>query len=876
MLRRLNSRPLQILLLVSILALSGLVHGVNMFRFPYYENDEGVYLSQAWSFLTQGKLAPYTYWYDHSPAGWIFTSLWVFLTGGFFRFGFSLNSGRVFMLVLQLLSTFFVYQIAFRLTKSRFPGIIAALFFALSPLGVYFHRRLLLDNIMTFWFLWAYYLVLGSGRRLTHFIASAVSFGIAVLTKENAIFFIPGFLFTLLFNVHRHHQRFVIVKWFLIVALVVSTYFLYALLKGEMFATGTLLGGSSPHVSLLETLHYQLSRKGGSFFDLKSSFWTNFNLWINRDFIIIIFGFIANIALFYIAIFKRHKRYLALTLFGLSFWYFLIRGGIVIEFYIVPLLPILALCLGIYFFELSQTIHFFSRHFPRRLFLLVVMLAIIFGYFTYYQHNIFYGRQNAFYYFFQSNQTLAQIQAVDWIRQHVSLNSIIIIDNYGYLDFHAPDNPSGRVFPNAHWYWKVDLDPDIKNGILHNQPQSIDYIAKTPQMDGDLLMGSSPLTQTALNHASPVYEPSSDGWGVDIWSTRYPVKILNRSWESYKKDFILADGRVIDPNKGQSITSEGQSYALLRSVWLNDRSTFDTVWHWTKSNLLLPTNVFAWKWENNAVVDSGSAADADTDIAVSLLFAAKKWSDPAYLAAAQTIINGIWQEEVKDFQGQFYLVPGNWAKSKPDVIINPSYFFPSAYRIFSEVDPSHPWLNVVDSSYLSLFGCSGSKLNAASSVFLPPNWCQMTSDGKFIPATDPNLASTEYSYDAMRTMWRLALDARWYQDNRAKDYLALAADFFEKELSTQKKILVGYTHSGQPWENYESVIGYATAICSFADSNSSLSDSVYQHQIESKFYENTSDNTSYWEDPKNYYVQNWAWFGTALYSHSLPNLWQQP
>jgi hypothetical protein len=40
-----------------------------------------------------------------------------------------------------------------------------------------------------------------------------------------------------------------------------------------------------------------------------------------------------------------------------------------------------------------------------------------------------------------------------------------------------------------------------------------------------------------------------------------------------------------------------------------------------------------------------------------------------------------------------------------------------------------------------------------------------------------------------------------------------------------------------------------------------------------KFYVN--ENNSYWEDPKNYYVQNWAWFGTALYFNKLENLWNE-
>src|ERR1700733_13215182 len=76
-----------LLLLIFLLLVSGTAHAYNMFHFPYYENDEGTYMSQAWSLLKLGKLEPYTYWYDHAPAGWMFIALWTLVSGGFFTFG---------------------------------------------------------------------------------------------------------------------------------------------------------------------------------------------------------------------------------------------------------------------------------------------------------------------------------------------------------------------------------------------------------------------------------------------------------------------------------------------------------------------------------------------------------------------------------------------------------------------------------------------------------------------------------------------------------------------------------------------------------------------------------------------------------------------
>ncbi len=181
MLSYLKRHYLDLILLAVLLIIAGTAHAYNMFHFPYYENDEGAYLSYAWSFLTQGKLAPYTYWYDHSPAGWIFMAIWAKLSGGFFTFGPSVNSGRVFMLLLHLGTIGFLYYIVKRLTNSRLAVIIAVLIFALTPLGIYYQRRVLLDNIMIFWVFLSLALLYKTHLRLSAIALSAITFGIAVL-----------------------------------------------------------------------------------------------------------------------------------------------------------------------------------------------------------------------------------------------------------------------------------------------------------------------------------------------------------------------------------------------------------------------------------------------------------------------------------------------------------------------------------------------------------------------------------------------------------------------------------------------------------------------------------------------------------------------
>src|SRR5690242_14055748 len=87
-----NREAVWITLLLVVVAFA---RGYNAFHYPYYESDEGTYMSQAWAVLHLGELAPYTYWYDHAPGGWLQIAVWSLLTGGFTTFGAPVNSGRM-------------------------------------------------------------------------------------------------------------------------------------------------------------------------------------------------------------------------------------------------------------------------------------------------------------------------------------------------------------------------------------------------------------------------------------------------------------------------------------------------------------------------------------------------------------------------------------------------------------------------------------------------------------------------------------------------------------------------------------------------------------------------------------------------------------
>jgi len=857
--------------LTLVLLISLLAHCINFLHFPYFENDEGLYFSQAYSVYKEGKLSPYTYWYDHAPLGWIFMSIWIFLTGGPFTFGFSLFSARIFMALVHLASTYLIFRISQQYSRNPVSPFIATLLFSLSPLAIYFQRRVLIDNLMIFWILLAIFIIVKKDMLIMkRVLVSAFAFSFAILTKETGVFFLPAFILLILRKTENNLRKFYLGIWLVIVASICAYYLLFAMLKGELMPQGFLSSDNKARVSLMQTLFFQFNRgfESGIRISSNNDFFRNAYLWLKQDIVLTGLG-VASIFILTILslVRKKWKKYRTIALAGFAYFLFLIRGGLVLEFYIIPLIPFLCLSLT---FVWDQSLEFIKKNENRW----IGKIPYLF-YSTLALYYLFFGGQSRAFpqtetkvNLYVSDQTTPQIEAVSWIKEKLKSDDFLVIDNYAYLDLNY--DMSGKLNRQAHPSWKVEYDDDVRKKILNNDASLIGYIALTPQMNADIRNGSLPFIGSAYAKSNFVKAFDQDGWSVNIYAYRSPQFVLTRSWQFYKDKFII-DGRVIDPYQNNLTTSEGQSYALLRAVWIDDRETFEQVWNWTKSTLYQSqTGLFSWRWrENGTNYDLGTAPDADTDIALALILANKKWQKDEYKYYVDKILTGIWQNEVKKINMEPYLLAGNWAIDKPVLVINPSYFAPYAYKMFSEIDPDHDWNALVDNSYKVLQNCITAPLNKSSSANLPPNWCATDYDGNYVYWNEPGIDSTDYSFDALRTMWRLALDYKWFGDQRAYDLLMLSNKHLENEWNKNNKWFLTYDHSGQASSEFESTMVYAINLSNLVVTNPELAKEIYNKKIIPYFYEDFEKNEHYWEDPGNYYTQNWVWFGTALYADLL-------
>lgn len=342
-------------------------------------------------------------------------------------------------------------------------------------------------------------------------------------------------------------------------------------------------------------------------------------------------------------------------------------------------------------------------------------------------------------------------------------------------------------------------------------------------------------------------------------------ELLAQSWDSYRQRFIQSDGRVIDYEASDRSTSEGQAYALLRAVLINDPATFALTLNWSENNLQRqaggkPTDsLWAWKWGrkedgNWGVIDSNFASDGDIDAITALILASRRWHQPKYLELAKLKLQDLWNlSTISKTQGKRYLLPGPVAAFVPNastVYLNPSYFAPYAFRIFAQVDPQHDWLSLVDSSYQVLE--DSAKL---SSVGLPSDWVALnTKTGQYQTLPASSTLKSLYSFDSYRVWWRLSLDAAWFNSPQAQRYLVTSTQHLQK-LWSKQSIPARIDLQGKPLVDYEATSQYAMLYAAMQLVEPAIAQELLVKKILPQYKQGI------WGDQSAYYTQNLAWLG---------------
>ncbi|HEX8271762.1 MAG TPA: glycosyl hydrolase family 8 [Longimicrobiaceae bacterium] len=238
--------------------------------------------------------------------------------------------------------------------------------------------------------------------------------------------------------------------------------------------------------------------------------------------------------------------------------------------------------------------------------------------------------------------------------------------------------------------------------------------------------------------------------------------------------------------------SEGQGYGMLLAVYMGDKATFDGLWKYSKA---YHNTRGLMKWavdQNGNALDVNAATDGDEDMAFALLVADKKWG--GYWNDLAALVGSMKQHVVDP--ATYVLKSGDWSGSS-STRVHPGYLDPSYYKAFALYLGDPFWHNVSDRSYQILANVDArSAANGSdnSMTGLVPDRAQVTGD---------SVASGSYrfSWNAIRAPWRLARDAAWSCDARAKGRLDRMNAFFQ--VGGASDIRTGYALNGTVVESHQ-------------------------------------------------------------------------
>jgi hypothetical protein len=481
------------LLLGVLLLIVLIVQGWNIADYPTVSDDEGTYLAQAWAVQHGHGLAPYTYWYDHPPLGWLQIALFSWIPALFSHGRLITAYARVIMLPFTAGDVALLYFLTKRLTKSQVSAVLAGALFALGPLSVTLQREVFLDNFAVFWILLAFVLVTSPRSHLWLHLAGGAAAACAVLSKETMVIALPGLAVALWQHAHRDTRKFSVAGFVSCLCLLGIFYPLYAILKGE------LLPGPG-HVSLWGGLTFQMGRPGSGFIFTPGS-GSNLTLesWFYYDPVLIVLG----VAALAPCLFLGRMRGPAVS--GLCITLMALRpGGYLPAMYVIQALPFFALCVAAVAHKIVRLIA--TRLRPPASYALVGVLALVSALVI--GPRWVAGDATAL----TADSNLTYTAAAAWMQAnlHPDSHGTIVVDDGLWLNAVADGYQPGL---GAIWFYKVDLDPAVEAALPEGW-RSIQYVVSTPTIRNDL--SSLPTVAAALRHSRVVAVFGTGSGSIEI------------------------------------------------------------------------------------------------------------------------------------------------------------------------------------------------------------------------------------------------------------------------------------------------------------------------------------------------------------------------
>lgn len=336
-------------------------------------------------------------------------------------------------------------------------------------------------------------------------------------------------------------------------------------------------------------------------------------------------------------------------------------------------------------------------------------------------------------------------------------------------------------------------------------------------------------------------------------------------WDAYCASFVDGQGRVIDHQRGDLTTSEGEAYAMFFAVVANDRARFDKLLAWTRDNLAqgdMTARRPGWEWGKAPdgqwkLLDANSAADADVWMCYSLAEAGRLWQVPSYTALARVMAARIAEEEVATLPGFGpMLLPGAGFHPSARVwVLNPSYVPLPVIERMAAIDPEGPWTAIAQR--LPQF------LRDSSPQGFVMDWVTYTLADGFQPAGAPGTTGKSRtqpmgSYDAIRMyLWAGMSNPA---DPEGKAVLAAVggmAAWLHTHLFPPEEV----SAAGVPGKT-DGPVGFSAAVIPYL---SALGQPVTKQ--ENRLQAELDPGTRLYGHPPAYYDQNLAMFAEGWQTH---------
>jgi endo-1,4-beta-D-glucanase Y len=376
---------------------------------------------------------------------------------------------------------------------------------------------------------------------------------------------------------------------------------------------------------------------------------------------------------------------------------------------------------------------------------------------------------------------------------------------------------------------------------------------------------------------------------IDLTFSTSLSNALHQTWKGIKQRNIDAYNvrlvhRPYSETPGDAV-SEGVGYGMLVALYSNDQEYFNIIWE-SAEQYMWNGRGYDWRVDSGGnKVAYGYATDAEQDIAVSLIFAQNLVDEylwiphynPSYGERAQSILNNMWDSRMISWNNN--VAPGaGWGG---DDFVNPGYFAPAWYRIFSKFDktPGHNWNRVINNCYNTILN------NVGFNNGLIPDWTTTSGDFYNSDLGYNTYGNGNYMFkDGIRILWRISTDYLWNKDSRAALFLNNSYNFIESKggasacnyyMMNGELIPEGdiwYFDNGQKQrprrEHSHLTVGmWSTVSYALGKQNT--------FEYENKLMSFYSSNNNYWgltdSDNEMYFDQFLAWFGAIM----LNNSWTQ-